>query len=706
MPHATRAPQVRNFVVLGSPCPPVVPPFKPIVDAREASGPALLRTHLSCLRIWDNREAWCTRRIRVDSPPVPVLVASDLRKSFGTLNIVDGVNVSIDQGERVGLVGINGSGKTTLARILAGMDVPDTGSVSHPREAQVAYLPQAVDLPAGETARDVVMSGLHEWSEAKLRHERLSEAIAEGRGNLERLVEEQASAAGDVERLGGWDRMHQVDSILGHIGVRHLDAKVEQLSGGDRRRVALGRILVAKPDLAVLDEPSNHLDVDTVAWLERYLVDVYRGALLMITHDRYLLDRVVTRTLEIEHGQVHSYAGGYEAYLEAKAERLALVARTEANRQNYLRRELEWLRRQPKARGGKQKARIQRIESAVATNRPAAERTAKLAIDSMRSGKTILELHDLGLEIGGRRLASNIKLLLNPGDRIGVVGPNGIGKTTLLRCILGDIEPADGKVVLGKNSHIAYFDQHRSDLDPDDSVFDAVAGPRSHVSLAGRTVDAHAYLERFLFTGAQLRQPVRGLSGGERARVALAKLLSRGANLLVLDEPTNDLDVATLGALEELLLDFDGCALVVTHDRWFLNRVATSILAFEGDGRVVLYAGNYDAYRAQRERAEEERARERSTPSKQAAPPPPTRKSRGLTYAERLELEGLMDRVEEAEAEVTRLQEELSRPDLYASRGHEVPALNAQLADARTQADVLTARWEELELKKDEGGRS
>lgn len=637
---------------------------------------------------------------------MPVLVASDLRKSFGTLNVVEGVSVSIDQGERVGLVGVNGSGKTTLARILAGVDVPDAGSVSHPREAQVAYLAQAVDLPEGQTARDVVMSGLREWSEAKSRHEGLSEAIAEGRGNLEQLVEQQAAAAADVERLGGWDRMHQVDAILGHIGLRHLDTPVEQLSGGDRRRVALGRILVAKPDLAVLDEPSNHLDVDTVAWLERYLVDVYRGALLMITHDRYLLDRVVNRTLEIEHGRVHSYPGGYESYLEAKAERLALAARTEANRQNYLRRELEWLRRQPKARGGKQKARIQRIEAAAATNRPPAERTAKLAIDTMRSGKTILELHDLGLEIDGKRLASNVGLILNPGDRIGVVGPNGIGKTTLLRCILGEIEPAEGKVVLGKNAHVAYFDQHRSDLDPDDSVFDAVAGPRSHVSLGGRSVDAHAYLERFLFTGAQLRQPVRGLSGGERARVALAKLLSRGANLLVLDEPTNDLDVTTLGALEELLLDFDGCAVVVTHDRWFLNRVATSILAFEGDGRVVLYAGNYDAYRSQRDRAEEQRARDQSTQAKPAPSPSPVRKSQKLTYAERLELDGLMDRIDRAEAEVSRLQEELSRPDLYSSRGHEVPALNAQLADARTEAEALTARWEELELKKEESGRS
>ena len=638
------------------------------------------------------------------TPPVPILVATELNKSYGALHVLDGISLSIDQGERVGLVGINGSGKTTLARIVGGADVADSGSVASPRDSKVAYLAQVVDLPATRTARQVVMSGLTEWDEARARHEHLSEAIRRGDGDLTQLVERQAAAAADVERLGGWNRMHQVDSILGHIGLSQLDTPVDALSGGDRRRVALARILVSEPDLAVLDEPSNHLDVDTVAWLERFLVETYRGALLMITHDRYLLDRVVTRTLEIEHGRLHSYPGGYESYLEAKAERLLLEARTEANRQNFLRRELEWLRRQPKARTGKQKARIQRAEGTVAERPLSQERTAKLAIDGLRSGKTILELHDVGLQMGGRTLGSDIALIVNPGDRIGIVGPNGVGKTTLLRCILGEIEPSAGKVVLGKNTRVAYFDQHRSDLDLEESVFENVAGPRSHVDLGGRSVDVHAYLERFLFTGLQMRQPVKGLSGGERARVALAKLLSHGANLLVLDEPTNDLDVATLGALEELLLEFDGCAIVVTHDRWFLNRVATSILSFEGDGKVVLYAGNYDAYRLQRERREEEQEKERPVEAKPARVVVEKR-SKGLTYAERIELEGLIDRIAQAEEEVATLERELSDPGLYASRGKEVPVLHGRLAEAKQRADTLTARWEELEVKREESAR-
>jgi len=633
---------------------------------------------------------------------VPILVASELTKSFGALHVLAGVNLSIEHGERVGLVGINGSGKTTLARIVGGADVPDSGSIALPRESRTAYLAQEVDLPSTQTARQVVTAGLTAWNEAHTRHEQISDAIRRGDGNLTELVTKQAAAAADVERLGGWNRMHHVDSILGHIGLSQLDTPVGMLSGGDQRRVALGRILVAEPDFAVLDEPSNHLDVDTIAWLERFLVETYRGALLLITHDRYLLDRVVVRTLEIEHGRLHSYPGGYESFLEAKAERLQLEARAEATRRNVLRRELEWLRRQPKARTGKQKARIQRAEDTVANRPTPIERTTKLAIDSVRSGKTILELHDVGLRIGSRTLASGIALVVNPGDRIGIVGPNGIGKTTLLKCLLGEIEPSDGKVVMGRNTRVAYFDQHRSDLDPDASVFDNVAGPRSSVDLGGRSIDVHAYLERFLFSGPQVRQPVRGLSGDERARVTIAKLLSHGANMLVLDEPTNDLDVATLGALEELLIEFDGCALVVTHDRWFLNRVATSILSFEGDGEVILYAGNYDSYRLQRDRREERK--EESLPVEIKPVRVVEKRTKGLTYAERIELDGLLDRVTEAEELVASLEREFSDPSLYAS-GKDVGALHKHLAQAKEDASRLAQRWEQLEAKREEGER-
>jgi ATP-binding cassette subfamily F protein uup len=653
---------------------------------------------------------------------VPVLTAQDLHKSYGTRQILSGVSVAIRTGERVGLVGLNGSGKSTLARILAGIEQPDSGTIARRRGAEIAVLEQDPPFIEDQTARDVVLSGLRAWSEAKARYDAAGHELGRGGegASSAAALEAQAEAAADVERLGGWDMMHKVEAILGHVGVSRPDAPRKVLSGGDRRRVALARILVARPAFAVLDEPSNHLDVETVEWLERYLIDDYPGAILLITHDRYLLDRVATRTLEIDSGQVYSYEGGYEDYLEAKAERLAHEARTESNRQNFLRRELEWLRRQPKARSTKQKARIQRAEAAKGVIAPKAERAAQLAMEATRTGKTILEIRGVDIEIEGRRLVTGLDFILGKGERLGVVGRNGTGKTTLLRAILGEVTPTKGEIILGKNTVPAYFDQHRSNLDEAASIFDNVAGDRTRVELGGQALDMRSYLERFLFDSHKQRQPVGSLSGGERARVALAKMLAQSANLVMLDEPTNDLDVATLGALEQMLSDFDGSAIVVTHDRWFLNRVATSILAFEGDGKVVRYAGNYDGYREQKAASEAQAAEAQAAAATSPAPEPKggsgssggagstpeakPGKSEGkpaaLTYAERRELEGIIDRIDEAEQTVSALETELADPSLYAKRGHEVPALRERLEKAKADAKRLTARWEELESRR------
>jgi ATP-binding cassette subfamily F protein uup len=338
-----------------------------------------------CAPAAEEVDAGCAKLRRV-----PVLAAQDLHKSYGPQHILRGVTLTLRTGERVGLVGNNGSGKSTLARILGGVEAPDSGSISRRRGADVAYLDQDPTFAPELTPRLIVEGGLAAWSDAKARHDRASNSLARGHGELDALVAEQEQAAADVERLGGWDMMHKVEAILGHVGVIRPDQPIGTLSGGERRRTALARILVARPALAILDEPSNHLDVETVEWLEGYLLDEYPGALLLITHDRYLLDRVATRTLEIDQGVVHAYDGGYEDYLEAKAERLAHEARTEQNRQNFLRRELEWLRRQPKARTTKQKARIDRAETAKDKAPPRQEKTAVLALDAVRTGKTIL----------------------------------------------------------------------------------------------------------------------------------------------------------------------------------------------------------------------------------------------------------------------------------------------------------------------------
>jgi ABC transport system ATP-binding/permease protein len=629
---------------------------------------------------------------------VPVVNARELEKAFGDRRVLGGVDVTLVRAERVGLVGDNGSGKSTLARILAGIEPPDRGVVEARRGARILYLEQVPTFSGEPTAREVVVEGLGDWHRAWRRHQAASAALGSGRGDVEALLGEQELAATDVVRLGGWERMHQVEAILGHLGISDPDVSVGRLSGGERRRVSLAGILVARPDLAILDEPTNHLDAETIEWLEVHLQEDFAGAVLLITHDRYLLDRVAVRTLELSEGRLYSYAGGYREYLEAKAERLALAARTEANRQNFLRGELEWLRRQPKARTTKQRARIDRAEAALDAPPPVVDRSVELGVTTLRTGKTVLTLRGLELEMAAQRLVAALDLTLLPGERIGVIGKNGVGKTTLLRAIAGEIAPSAGAVELGRHTHVAYFDQERGDLDDAASVWDNVVGDQSKIELDGRPIDPYAYLDRFLFRRHALRQKVGSLSGGERARVALARLLRRGCNLLLLDEPTNDLDVATLGAVESLLVEFGGTVLVVTHDRWFLDRVATSILAFEGEGRVVRYPGNYASYCRLRAEAEAQRVRPAAEP-KRASPSTPPRKQGGLTWAEARELETLVDRVSLAEAEVTRLVTELGDHATY-SKGTDVVALRRSLETARAEVDRLTARWEELETRR------
>jgi ABC transport system ATP-binding/permease protein len=470
--------------------------------------------------------------------------------------------------------------------------------------------------------------------------------------------------------------------------------------------VALARILVAKPDLALLDEPTNHLDIETIEWLEAYFLESYRGALLLVTHDRYVLDRVAQRIVELERGQLVGYPGSYERYLELKAERLSLENRIEANRRNYLRSEMEWLRRQPKARTGKQKARIQRAEEVIAAPKPHHQREVDLKLSAVRSGKTILEIEDLFVAINDRVLVRDLDLHLIKGQRVGILGPNGCGKTTLLRTIVGELEPTAGSIRLGKQSALSYLSQARDGLDPQKTVWQNVSGGDQHVIVGDRTLEVQSYLGRFLFSSDSLQQPVSALSGGERTRVALAKLLLTTTNLLILDEPANDLDVPTLRALEQMLIEFGGTALVVTHDRWFLDRVATSVLAFEEDGKVAHYAGNYSDYRAQRAQAKalldaDENASRKSPKATNEEPPKKPRSRRALTYAERLELQGLEAKIDAADLRVADLERQLADPRTYALHRDEITQLAADLEEAKHDAALLFARWEELETKQE-----
>jgi ATP-binding cassette subfamily F protein uup len=418
-----------------------------------------------------------------------------------------------------------------------------------------------------------------------------------------------------------------------------------------------------------------------------------------------MLDRVVTRTIEIEAGELFSYDGGWEDYLIARAERMALAERTEANRQNFLRKEIEWLRRQPKARTGKQKARIQRAEAAQESEPLKGPNNFELRVTGKRLGATILEAHDLAVDIAGRRLVEGLTLHLTRGERIGIIGKNGAGKTTLIQCLLGQREAAAGRVVQGKNTTFAYFDQARSGLDADKNVFDTVVDGRPSVMVNGEPVSSYGYLDRFRLGGDKMRQPVGTLSGGERARTVLAKLLLEPANVLVLDEPTNDLDVTTLGALEEMLVAMEGSALIVSHDRYFLDRIATSLLVVHGDGRVVHHMGGYTAYTERRAEEEREKARlraeeasEKRSESKAVAG---AVGKKGLTYAEQKELKGLLEKVEKAGAVVQKLEAELADPSLYTERRDAVSGLERQLAEAKQEAERLENRWLELEERRE-----
>lgn len=646
------------------------------------------------------------------APPKPLLSAQNLQRSYGAHTVLESVAVSVDSGQRIGLVGANGAGKSTLGRILAGVEEADGGELSLRRGARVEYLAQEPRLDPALTVREAVLGGLGEWSEIHARYQRVSGRLASAKdAESAALLAEQEQLADRLEQLGGWERAHQAEAFMQQLNVPDGSRVLGTLSGGERRRADLARVLASEPDLAILDEPTNHLDAETIEWLEQYLIESLPGALILITHDRWVLDRVVTRTLELEAGVLHSYAGGWEAYLEAKAERQATAARTEANRQNFLRRELEWLRRQPKARTGKQKARIDRATKAQSVQGPAKQRDLELGVAATRLGSTILELHDVTLTVLGRELVAGLTLSVTRGKRIGILGKNGSGKTTLLRALLGTLADdgnvqLGGQVVRGKNTSFAYLDQSRANLDLDASILDNVSDGQPNVEWRGNSVSVYTYLDRLRFPREHHHMPVRDLSGGERARVALAKLLLGSANVLVLDEPTNDLDVMTLGALEELLVEFPGVVLVVTHDRYFLDRVATDILHFAGEGRVTHYVGNYQNFLSLRKEAKQpetglDEAPKPSAASEREAPQRANSKPKKLGYLEQRELDALPDAIETAETRVKELEAVLADPEVYTQRADEVTELVAQLDAARAEAEALLERWETLELKRE-----
>ncbi len=638
------------------------------------------------------------------SSEAAILTAQEILLRHNERVLLDHASFGLAPGDRVGLVGRNGAGKSTFLRILAGELEPDSGLITRQRGTIVGYLPQTFELAPDETVYDSVREGgravldlIHEYETLPghtRRHEELEEQIV---------------------HQDGWNLDTRIRTALNQLSCPPDDRKIAQLSGGEKRRVALARALVAQPDVLMLDEPTNHLDTDSVEWITTFLAS-YPGALLVVTHDRHFLDQVVNGIVELRNGVFERYEGNYTDYLVARAEKLASEELVEHKRQMFLRKELEWVRRRPKAQTSKSKARLDRFFETEADAPPATEADMDLVVPPPpQMGNRVVDLEGVAMEFSGRTLFSDLNISFANGTRIGITGRNGLGKTTLLKLILGELKPTAGEIKIGQLTRFNYVDQSRLQLRDDRTVLDEVSDGTEWVQWGETKLSLRGYLKRFLFTDDRITAAVKWLSGGERSRLLLAKVLKRGGNFLILDEPTNDLDLPTLRVLEEALISFPGCVLVVSHDRYFLNRVCTGILAFEGEGRVAYSDGNYDYYVDKKKRAEAALSRpavsgksnSNSSPARSAAPTPaaapvsaptpPKAKGRKLSFKEQRELEGMEALIQSNEAEAAKLEAQLASPEFFKTQGARANAVIGELEALKAKIATLYARWEELE---------
>jgi energy-dependent translational throttle protein EttA len=532
-----------------------------------------------------------------------VYVMKGLNKTFpGGKQVLKDIWLSFFPGAKIGVLGLNGSGKSTLLRVMAGQDDNFTGEAWAAEGAKLGLLEQEPQLDPKKDVLGNVMDGAGEMARMLARFEEVSNAFSEPDADMDKLIAEQAELQEKIDAGNGWDLGRTVEIAMDALRCPPSDAEVETLSGGERRRVALCRLLLSKPDLLLLDEPTNHLDAESVAWLERHLAE-FPGTVVAVTHDRYFLDNVAGWILELDRGAGIPWEGNYTSWLKQKEQRLALEEKAADTRRRTLQRELEWMGQSAQARRTKSKARIAAYEQMVEEEQKATLETAQIVIPAgPRLGDHVITAEKISKGFGDRLLIDNLSFNLPPGGIVGVIGPNGAGKTTLFKMITGQDEPDSGTFSVGPTVKLGYVDQSRETLDPNKTVWEELSGGLDIIKLGNREISSRAYCGSFNFKGADQQKKVGQLSGGERNRVNLAKMLKSGANVLLLDEPTNDLDVDTLRALEEALVDFAGCAVVISHDRWFLDRIATHMLAFEGDSHVEWFEGNYQDYEADRHR--------------------------------------------------------------------------------------------------------
>ncbi|MDP6895438.1 MAG: energy-dependent translational throttle protein EttA [Rhodospirillales bacterium] len=532
-------------------------------------------------------------------------VMKDLSKTFpGGKEILKGVTLSFLPDAKIGVLGVNGAGKSTLMKMMAGKEEPSNGEAWAADGVRVGYLEQEPQLDPSKTVAENITDGMGGVKDMLDRFNIISEKFAEPMDDdeMNNLLAEQGELQEQIDAVDGWELERTIEIAMDALRCPPADSPVDKLSGGERRRVALCRLLLQKPEMLLLDEPTNHLDAESVAWLERHLRE-YDGTVLMVTHDRYFLDNVTGWILELDRGRGVPYEGNYSAWLEQKQKRLAQEDREESARQRTLAQELDWIRQSPRARQAKSKARITAYEELLEKSREMTPGVAQIVIPpAPRLGDLVIEATNLKKSFGDKLLIEDLSFKLPPGGIVGIVGPNGAGKTTLFRMITGQEEPEDGTIHIGDTAQLGYIDQSRDSLADNKTVWEEISDGHDEIELGKRSMQSRAYVAQFNFKGGDQQKKVGQLSGGERNRVHLAKMLKSGANVLLLDEPTNDLDVETLRALEESLAVFAGCAVVISHDRWFLDRLATHIIAFEGDSQVVWFEGNYEDYEADRKR--------------------------------------------------------------------------------------------------------
>jgi ATP-binding cassette subfamily F protein uup len=615
--------------------------------------------------------------------------------AFGGPPILDDANLSIESGERVCLLGRNGAGKSTIMKLLDGTMLPDSGSVVRQTGVSVTRLEQEVPSDVEGSTFDVVAAGLGEAGRLLARYHDASHRVAAS--NDDSALRELDRLHRALDAAGAWEMQTRVDTVLSHLGLDP-DAPFAQASGGRKRQTLLARALVRQPDVLLLDEPTNHLDIEAIEWMESFLID--RGiTLLFVTHDRAFLRRLATRIVELDRGRLVEWGTDYDTYLERKSGALAAEQKEWQEFDKKLAKEEVWIRTGIQARRTRNEGRVRALEALRVERSQRRERTGTVKLQAQeaeRSGKLVVEARHVSFAYGSKQIVDDLSTTITRGDRVGLIGPNGSGKTTLLRLLLGELPPDSGTIRLGTNIELAYFDQLREQLDPARSVFDSIADGADFVEVGGSRRHVHGYLEDFLFPPDRARTPVRALSGGERNRLLLARLFTRTFNLLVLDEPTNDLDIETLDLLEELLLEFTGTLLVVSHDRAFLDNVVTSTLVMEGAGHVGEFVGGYSDW--VRQRAPKPVATRQSDTPKHTAPPPKSKpaKPRKLSFKESAELATLPDRIDELERERQSLYESLADPAVLRD-GAAVVDVKARLAALEQELDAAVQRWEALE---------